>query len=262
MKAIILSAGQGTRLLPHTEDKPKCLLEIQGRPVLGWQLEVLLARGIDDIVVVTGFKHDKVERFIQEAYGGRGVRTLYNPRYATTDNLVSCWHSSGEMDSDFILLNGDTLFEPAVLDRVLHEAAGSINITISVKDEYDEDDMKVIFRGDTLLRVGKDLDLAEVNGESIGLLLFKDDGPELFKQALADALASPSSKNRWYLSVIDSLAQQSQVKIVSISGLKWCEIDYPQDLEEAAAVVRAIGQALGLPPRKRGLAGKEEPSGP
>jgi len=248
MKAIILSAGQGTRLLPYTEDKPKCLLEIMGRPILGWQLEVLLSQDIRQITVVTGFGHEKVEGYIRKNYASSGVKALYNPEYATSDNLVSCWHSAPEMDGDFILLNGDTLFEPAVLKRLLAEAEGDINLTISIKDQYDADDMKVIFEGKRLRRVGKDLPLSQVNGESIGLSLYRDRGPELFKEALKEAISSPESRGRWYLSVIDALARQGLVNVVSIAGLSWCEIDFPKDLDSAMPVVHTISQELDLKP--------------
>src|SRR5687767_3983370 len=71
-KAIILSAGKGSRLYPHTEDRPKCLLDIAGRSLLEWQLDMLHASGIREMVVVTGFHHDLVEQVITARGQGRG----------------------------------------------------------------------------------------------------------------------------------------------------------------------------------------------
>ncbi|PKL99248.1 MAG: nucleotidyltransferase, partial [Gammaproteobacteria bacterium HGW-Gammaproteobacteria-7] len=61
MKAILLSAGQGSRLLPLTADRPKCTLEVGDRPVLEWQLNALADNGIDEVVVVTGFRAAQVD---------------------------------------------------------------------------------------------------------------------------------------------------------------------------------------------------------
>src|SRR3546814_8829988 len=79
-KAIILSAGQGSRLLPLTRDLPKCLIEFNGRSLLGWQVAALVANGIQDIVVVTGFRTERVEDHAMELYRDTGarVRTLFN----------------------------------------------------------------------------------------------------------------------------------------------------------------------------------------
>src|SRR5947207_14346183 len=91
MKAIILSAGQGRRLLPLTERAPKCMLPVQGRPLIARQIDALRSCGVDDITVVVGFGAELVETGLAERYGPRGIRTLYNPFFALTDNLVSCW---------------------------------------------------------------------------------------------------------------------------------------------------------------------------
>ncbi len=240
MKAIILSAGQGKRLLPLTSKRPKCLLDILGKTVLEWQVETLAGAGIGEIVVVTGYGAEKVDNLVLGRLSCYGVRTLYNPEYATSDNLVSCWKVRHEMDGDFVLLNGDTLFEPGVIERLLGCKRASITVTVSSKARYDSDDMKVITEKDRLVRIGKELSVEKVSAESIGLIYFRDDGPGIFKHALEDALKDPESRKRWYLSVIDSLAARQPVMTCSITGLKWCEIDYPKDLKFAEEVVAAI----------------------
>src|SRR3546814_19400138 len=89
-KAIILSAGQGSRLLPRTRDLPKCLIEFNGRSLLGWQVAALVANGIQDIVVVTGFRTERVEDHALELYRDTGarVRTLFNPFFQVADNQI------------------------------------------------------------------------------------------------------------------------------------------------------------------------------
>ena len=153
MKAIILSAGQGKRLLPLTAHLPKCLLQVQGKSILEWQLDTLLACGITDITVVVGYQADQVEAVLHEKYRQTAIHTLLNAEFASTDNLVSCWLARAEMHEDFILLNGDTLFEPAILRQVLEEAHAPVTVTVNEKNGYDSDDMKVCLAADRLLRI-------------------------------------------------------------------------------------------------------------
>ena len=98
MKVIILSAGQGTRLLPLTADRPKCLIPVQGKTVLEWQIDELHRRGIDDITVVVGYNAPMVEELLADRYGPGRVHTRCNADYASTDNLVSCWLVRDLMD--------------------------------------------------------------------------------------------------------------------------------------------------------------------
>ena len=234
MKAVILSAGQGKRLLPLTENRPKCLLPVSGRTILEWQVRSLVANGIDDVVVVTGFHADAVERAIQRMpLPGVRVRSLLNPFYAVADNVGSCYVAGPEMTGDFVLLNGDTLFEPEILAQALARARRPITVTVDRKERYDSDDMKVRCEGDRLTRIGKKLPLDEVDAESIGLLVFRGEGGARFQGELEALLREEDGLARWYLYVIDRLASTGIVGIASIHGLEWGEVDFPVDLARA-----------------------------
>ena len=121
MRAVVLSAGQGRRLLPLTAAVPKCLLPVDGdRSMLEVQLRGLARGGITRATVVTGFAAARVERFLAETpIPGLTVDTLFNPFYSLSDNLATCWLAREVMSEDFLLLNGDTLFEHRLLRRVL-----------------------------------------------------------------------------------------------------------------------------------------------
>ena len=235
MKAIILSAGQGRRLLPLTERVPKCILPVRGRPLIGWQIDALARCGITDVTVVVGFAAESVEARLAELYGPGRVRTLYNPFFASTDNLVSCWVARVEMQQDFLLLNGDTLFEAAVLEQLLAAPHHPVTLAVGRKDRYDEDDMKVIRDGDRLVHVGKKLPPDAVDAESIGMMTFRGDGPRLFRDAIERAIRTPEAQKQWYLSLIDALARRGVVYTQPIPPQGWAEVDSPADLERAAA---------------------------
>src|SRR3954452_12700782 len=105
-KAVILSAGKGSRLLPLTADRPKCLIDLSGKSLLDWQLDVLQAGGIGDIVIVTGLR----DPLVDERGGGRGgVRPLFNPCHHVAVLLGSVWMARAEFDRGLLLLNGDAL---------------------------------------------------------------------------------------------------------------------------------------------------------
>ena len=87
-RAIILAAGQGKRLLPLTESRPKCLVELSGKTLLAWQLQRLEAAGVEEAVIVTGFRADAVEAEVARLGLKMPVRLAYNPFYTVSDNTA------------------------------------------------------------------------------------------------------------------------------------------------------------------------------
>ena len=233
MRCIILSAGQGRRLLPLTAEVPKCVLSIGGQSLVERQITQVMKCGINQVTVVVGFGADRVEQVVRDRFKPDEVATLYNPFFAVSDNLASCWLARHLMTKDFVLLNGDTLFEPAVLQCLLDTPPNPVTLVIDRKPAYDADDMKVMLDGRKLLRVGKTLSPEQSHGESIGMTLFRGSGPGLFSDAIERAVRKPDALNRWYLSVIDDMAQMGLVWTCPIEGLKWTEVDCLADLEHA-----------------------------
>jgi len=241
-KAVILSAGKGSRLLPLTESRPKCLIELSGKTLLEWQLDSLMANGIEEIVVVSGFGEDQVEAV---AARHSGVRTLFNPFYHVADNLGSVWMARGEFDRDLLLLNGDTLVSKKLVQRVIEDSSGPVVVTIDEKQDYDDDDMKVLRRGDLLLRIGKALEPGNYNAESIGFLAFRGDGAERFIAEVEQMMRTSEGTRRWYLRAIDALARESEIHAFSISGEERQEVDFPADVEKAKTLTARWASATG-----------------
>ena len=236
--AIILSAGQGKRLLPLTEARPKCMLHVAGKSILEWQVRALLAAQIDKLFIITGFNSDLVEAHIHDRFGAEQERIniVYNPFFSISDNLASCWMARHAMDGDFILLNGDTLFEPSLLDTVLRSEPAPVTLTVDYKNSYDNDDMRVELNASMVKSVSKTLPDEHTMAESIGLLYFRGEGPALFREHLDRQMKQGTGLRLWFLSVVDALAKQSLVRACSINGHRWCEIDFKRDLDNAEAV--------------------------
>ena len=124
--------------------------------------------------------------------------------------------------------------------------------------------MKVELDGNRLIKIGKDLASDRVDGESIGMILFRGKGPAIFRRAVESAVRDPMASKKWYLSVIDDMAQSMPVWTYRVKGFQWCEVDFPADLKHAQRVSRACAasdakpQALNRWCRKAGLHGAEE----
>ncbi|QNM83465.1 phosphocholine cytidylyltransferase family protein [Sphingomonas sabuli] len=242
-KAIILSAGQGSRLGHLTDESPKCLIDFAGRTLLDRQLDTLAANGVGQAVVVTGFRDALVEQALARRTGGPDVRTVFNPFYKVADNLGSLFLAREELAGDCLVWNGDTLVSDALMARVVGNDRPGICVTIDRKDAYDEDDMKVVVGANGQLReIGKRIGVG-VNGESIGLLAFRSGGAEQFREAIERGMRTPEGTTIWYLRIIHHIAQQSAVWTLDISGEQWGEVDFPEDVEPARALARGWDEA-------------------
>lgn len=241
MEAVILSAGQGKRLLPHTRSLPKCLLPVGpgGRTVLDLQIETLVAAGVDGpITVMVGFGARHVERHVADALKvDCDVRLVFNPLHRHSDNLVTAWFASQQVEGSFVLLNGDTIFEPAVLHRVLEVRDAGVVAAIDRKDAYDSDDMCVWIEDTRLVGIGKERRVQEPDGEAIGLYTAQDHGVEALREAFARAVAGPDGLRSWYPPVLETLARDERIATADVSGLWWTEIDVLEDLEKARVEV-------------------------
>ena len=240
MEAVVLSAGQGRRLLPLTRSLPKCLLPVApgGGTVLDVQLETLARCGVRKVTVMVGFGAEHVERHVRERVpSDLDVQLLLNPLHPHSDNLVSAWLASYRVEGDFVLLNGDTLFEPEVLRHLLDVEDAAIGVAVDRKDAYDLDDMCVWIEDGGLVGIGKDRRHRPPDGEAIGLYAFRGRGVSAARSEFAHGIAQPGGLRAWYPPALEQLARRERITPVSIEGLWWTEIDVAEDLEKARVEV-------------------------
>ncbi|HAT8606386.1 NTP transferase domain-containing protein [Legionella pneumophila] len=233
MKVIILAAGQGSRLHPYTFNTPKALIKINGLPLLEWQLRHLLCANIKEFIVVTGFKHSKVEQLFQSfksQYPEIKYDLIYNSAYATSENIVSCNLALNYYQEDCILINGDVLFDPQLVRQLIAYREQPINVVYTVKDSYDDDDMKIIKQNNCLKQIGKTIPFHLVQGESLGIIGLTASGAKKLYQETSSLLLNSENRHSWYLKAINCLAQKEAIGLVKAASPHWCEIDYPKDL--------------------------------
>ncbi len=239
MRVIILAAGQGKRLLPLTADVPKALLDIGGKPLIERQIEAFAAQGIKDFVVVTGYAARRVDNALAAlaAKFNVSISTVFNPFYAVADNLASCWLARDCMTTDFIQVNGDNVFRSDLVARLLAAPSSPASLAINVKQQFDADDMKVMLDNGRLTEIGKTLPLDTVDAEAIGFYVFRGNGCRAYVEELELAMHDPQGLRRWFPFAVGALAKKIPVTTIPIGDLRWCEVDFPVDLQGARQLV-------------------------
>ncbi len=111
MKLILLAAGRGTRLAPLTDDRPKCLVEYRGKPLLDYTLEAANIVGLRDVIAITGYRSEMIE--------AKGLRCVRNNEYESSNMLFSLFCAEEELDDDVIVSYGDIIYRPEVLQKLI-----------------------------------------------------------------------------------------------------------------------------------------------
>jgi len=119
MQAVILAAGQGTRLRPLTDHCPKCLVKVQGKPLLQYQLEALCDAGVRRCIIVIGHRAAQVRSFFGTRFRNVSITYVENENFDHTNNIYSLWLARREITEDLLLLEGDLIFEPELLMDLL-----------------------------------------------------------------------------------------------------------------------------------------------
>ncbi len=225
MQAVILAGGVGSRLEKLTDGKPKCLVDIGGRPLILHQLEALSDHGVGPVLMVVGYNHDAIREVV-----GRRVEYLVNERFRETNSLYSLWLAREWVKGPFVLLNSDLFFDPAILDRLL-EDPGNVLVYDSTSSRGREQ-TKVAIRGRKVIDLGKDLPPASARGESLGLLKFEADGAKAMMEVAAQQIEG-GHQQAWVIEATRAVCKMVPLYGTNVAGLPWTEVDFPHDLEEA-----------------------------
>lgn len=186
MKTIILAAGQGTRLRPLTDDRPKCLVEVNGRSILDRQLDTMHACGIkdSDITIIAGYCGD----VLQKKFADADITIIINEEFESTNMVCSlmCARELMETQEDVLISYGDIIYNETVLKKIL-ESDEPASVIVddgwysywSERCENPLDDAETLMfdESDHLTEIGqKTTDLAKVQSQYIGLMRFKGNG--------------------------------------------------------------------------------------
>jgi L-glutamine-phosphate cytidylyltransferase len=250
--AILLCAGLGSRLLPLTADRPKCLIEVGGRTILEHQVDALRQAGVSGVTIVGGYRFDRLEAFVQERWAeAERPELLLNPFYAISSSIGSVWAARHRLAAPFCLLNGDTIYDPMLVADGLARLQPGINLFVEPAPVPEVDDMLVRLDGGTIVAVGKDLPPAMAKHRSLGFVIGHAADGGGYLAALDRVVREVDGMQSYHHAVIDRLAHEGIVHAVPFSSGVWTEIDRPEDIarwqsETAIAEsdsARAAGQA-------------------
>ena len=230
MKAVILAAGQGTRIRSVHGERPKCLIEVDDSTILDHQLEALSKVGIDEVAIVVGYHKDQIIDYVKARSLTRKQRIdfIENPAYALGNNIYSLWLALNWVRGDnFIVLNADVIFDPEILIRATRPYAP---ISMIVDPFWRDETMKVIIDGDRVVEMSKNISREEFSGTYIGITVFSQSIQNRFFNMM-DKLVGSGRVNEFFNVAVQQLANEGiHVGFTSTEGLAWAEIDDPVDL--------------------------------
>lgn len=232
---IILAAGIGRRLYPLTKDTPKSLLDLgDGSTLLDKQLEIAaLHDEIDKVYVISGYRTEQIEARLEEHKHKLDVDVIFNPFFDVSNNLLSLWCAQHLLlEKDFLVSNGDNIYKSHVYGKIIEGNKDGIHLVIDYKDDYDEDDMKVLLKDGSVNRVSKKIDANEAQAESVGFIRVTGEAArKTFHTKLMSMVKDLDRRDDFWLEIFNSLIEDGVlVSPIEIGEHDWGEMDFHPDI--------------------------------
>jgi choline kinase len=248
MRIVYLAAGSGTRLRPLTDDRPKCMVELAGPPLLHWSIAAARQAGCTDIVIVGGYR--------REALQLPGITLLDNPDFATTNMVHTLWCAREALSgNDVIVSYSDILYEPRVLTALM-ATPGDVAVTVDrgwlaywqarfADPLSDAESLRV--KAGRIVDIGnKETELARIEGQYIGLLKFSRRGVDRLLEVIDGlrdgSIAGPKPFERLYMTDLLQVMIGRGIDVLPAwTDRGWIEIDSMSDLRLAEALFKPKG---------------------
>jgi L-glutamine-phosphate cytidylyltransferase len=227
MKAIILAAGKGSRLYPVTLDLPKGLLVIGGETILDRLIRQFKEFGIDDILLVVGYKKEKFKKHF-----GESVRYIEYKDYDKTNNLHTLWSVRDYISKDTIITFADLVLHDSVINKLM-KSRNDITVTVDTSQVLDGT-MKVEVDNDRLLSI-KTTTVEDASGNFIGLAKFSNSGCKMLVNEMSKLISG--NFDDYYTLALDKMSRRGEViNYCDISGIYWREIDTKDEYDEVRSM--------------------------
>jgi choline kinase len=239
VKAIILAAGVGNRLKPVTDTMPKCLIEIGGKTILERMLDSLIDSGVEDISLVVGYKKRMIVDFAGNKYRGRAFDFIDNPDYELGSIVSLLVAREKFFGSDALLMDADVIFERAVLEKLI----GSKNANCFVIDrdfglwglKDTGEEMKVAALDKKVVQIARKITREhDEAGEGVGFCKISAAYYGEFLKALENRVCL--NRNCDYELALDDFITNAPAGFEEITGMKWTEIDFQEDIGKAGSL--------------------------
>lgn len=233
MIGVILAAGMAKRLRPLTDTKPKCLLEVGKRTLLERTVDAMRQAGIQEFLVVTGYRGEMIREFLTIHYPLSTIHYLDNIDYEHNNNIYSLWMACRKVRGcDFLLMDSDILCDPAAVVRIAQEQTSALAVN---RHELGEEEMKVVVDADSrITEISKTCRPEDAMGESVGIEKITADYSEALARELDQMILQEGLIDIFYERAFERLIPQGHTfKVVDTTHYFSYELDTPEDFQRA-----------------------------
>ena len=244
MIGVILAAGMAKRLRPLTDERPKCLLKVGERTLLQRTVDGMIAAGIRELVVVTGYRANMIRDFLTETYltshpSPLNIHFIDNPDYAHNNNIFSLWLTRPYTDGrDFLLMDSDILCDPAIIPEVMNAEGSALALN---RHELGEEEMKIVADAQgRIIEISKTCRPEDAAGESVGIEKMTADYSTALFHELEQMIEREGLIDIFYERAFERLIPQGHTfRIVDTTNFFSIELDTPEDFENARRLIPA-----------------------
>ena len=237
MIGVILAAGMAKRLRPHTDEKPKCLLEVGGKTLLQRTVDAMISAGIKEFVVVTGYRENMIREFLTVRYPQYTINFIDNPDYEHNNNIFSLWLAMEKLHgTEVLLMDSDILCDPEAVRRVARKTVPALAMQ---QHELGEEEMKIVVDAEgRITEISKTCSPKDAIGESVGIEKMTEEYTEAIYQELRKMILDEGLIDIFYERAFERLIPQGHTfEVVDTTDLFSYELDTPEDLEKASAAM-------------------------
>ena len=227
---IILAAGSGSRI-SNFIDLPKCLIKVNGKTILDYQIESFLYAGIKEVMIVTGFKSKKISQHLKKFHSKIKIKLIHNRKYSVTNNMYSAYLALKKVkNSSIVLCNGDVVVEKKMVKKLLDNNFD--NLIMVDHDRIDEEAMKVRIKNKYIVDIDKKFNNSNLNVTSTDFYKLSNKATILLKEEIQNYLKKIGKKD-WTEIALKKIFKQTKFSTCKIDNIFWYEIDNYNDLLSA-----------------------------
>jgi choline kinase len=245
MIGVILAAGMAKRLRPLTDACPKCLLKVGERTLLARTVDAMIAAGINELVVVTGYRGEMLRGFLTEHYlspltsqpSPLNIHFIHNADYEHNNNIFSLWMTRPFTDGkDFLLMDSDILCDPEAVRRMVNEQGTALALN---RHECGEEEIKIITdETGRVVELSKTCSIADAIGESVGIERIAADYSTALFRELEQMIEREGLIDIFYERAFERLIPQGHhFRVVDTTDLFSIELDTVEDFERAKELI-------------------------
>ena len=237
MIGVILAAGMAKRLRPLTDERPKCLLTVGQRTLLQRTVDGIIAAGISELVVVTGYRAQMIRDFLTSHYPDLTIHFIDNPDYAHNNNIFSLWLTRPYTEGrDFLLLDSDILFDPQIIPAVLSAEGSALALN---RHELGEEEIKVIVDDQNrVVEISKVCSIEQAIGESVGIEKMEAGYSAALFRELQQMIDGEGLIDIFYERAFERLIPQGHTfTVVDTTRYFSIELDTVEDFENAKKLI-------------------------